>query len=383
MMNFELPPSGVYDYVPRARIRWGQAAGAAMREEISDTDRVFILTTASLVTKTSVISDLQAGLGAQCVGLFHNVSEHTPFGDVVAAAQAIRDTNADIILSVGGGSIIDAAKAVIICLRENIDTVEALSDRTGQVSEGPGGPRHICLPTTLSGAEHTEFAGGINPATGTKELLGGTHICPHTVILDPNIAIHTPEALWLSTAIRSVDHAIEGICAPDSSPLIQAEALGALALFAKSLRRTKQAPDDMAARLESMHAVWLATASIGRVMHGASHGLGYLLGALGGVPHGVTSCVFLPAVLDWNLSFTSDKQKQIAAALGAENISAGDAVRRLVDDLCLPGTLSAVGADEALKQQIGEYALAHPVVLANPRPITSSQDVYEIMALAS
>jgi alcohol dehydrogenase class IV len=118
-------------------------------------------------------------------------------------------------------------------------------------------------------------------------------------------------------------------------------------------------------------------------MHGASHGLGYLLGALGGVPHGVTSCVFLPAVLDWNLSFTSDKQKQIAAALGAENMSAGDAVRRLVDDLGLPGTLSAVGADDALKQQISEYALAHPVVLANPRPITSSQDVYEIMALAS
>jgi alcohol dehydrogenase class IV len=118
-------------------------------------------------------------------------------------------------------------------------------------------------------------------------------------------------------------------------------------------------------------------------MHGASHGLGYLLGALGGVPHGVTSCVFLPAVLDWNLSFTSDKQKQIAAALGAENMSAGDAVRRLVDDLGLPGTLSAVGADDALKQQISEYALAHPVVLANPRPITLSQDVYEIMALAS
>jgi maleylacetate reductase len=344
---------------------------------------LFILTTASLVNKTQIIDEMQRGLSPQCCGVFHNISEHTPFSDVVDAAQAARVANADIILSVGGGSIIDAAKAVIICLRESIDTVEALSSRIGQISEGPSGPRHISIPTTLSGAEHTEFAGGINPTTGTKELLGGTHICPQTVILDPAISLYTPEDLWLSTAIRSVDHAIEGICAPDSSPLIQAEALGALGLFAKSLRRTKQAPDDLTARLESMHAVWLATASIGRVMHGASHGLGYLLGALGGVPHGVTSCVFLPAVLDWNLSVNADKQKQIAAALGAENMSAGDAVRCLVADLGLPGTLSAVGADDALKHQISEYAMGHPVVMANPRAITSPQDIFEIMELAA
>jgi maleylacetate reductase len=69
--------------------------------------------------------------------------------------------------------------------------------------------------------------------------------------------------------------------------------------------------------------------------------------------------------------------------LGAAEMSAGDAVRRLVADLELPGTLAAVGADDALKSQISEYAMAHPVVLANPRPITSPQDVYEIMALAA
>ena len=383
MMNFELPHAGVYEYVPRERIRWGQAALDSVLEEIDDTARLFILTTASLVNKTQIIDQMQRGLSSQCCGVFHNISEHTPFSDVIDAAQAARAANANIILSVGGGSIIDAAKAVIICLRESIDTVEALSSRIGQISEGPGGPRHISIPTTLSGAEHTEFAGGINPATGTKELLGGTHICPQTVILDPAISLYTPEDLWLSTAIRSVDHAIEGICAPDSSPLIQAEAFGALGLFAKSLRHTKQAPDNLMARLESMHAVWLATASIGRVMHGASHGLGYLLGALGGVPHGVTSCVFLPAVLDWNLSVNAGKQKQIAAALGAENMSAGDAVRCLVADLGLPGTLSAVGADDALKHQISEYAMGHPVVMANPRAITSPQDIFEIMELAA
>jgi len=383
MLNFELPQEGVYDYVPRKRIRWGQNSLKAVCEEIDGSARLFIVTTKSLANKTTVINNLQASLGNQCAGVFHNISEHTPFGDVVAATKAARDTSCNMILSVGGGSVIDAAKAMIVCLRENIDSVDALSSQVGKVSEGPSGPLHICAPTTLSGAEHTEFAGGINPSTGTKDLLGGTHICPNTVILDPCVAVHTPEALWLSTAIRSVDHAIEGICAHDSSPLIQAEAVGALGLFARSLRRTKQVPHDMTARMESMHAVWLATASIGRVMHGASHGLGYLLGALGKVPHGVTSCVFLPAVLDWNRSVNGDKQKQIAAALGAENMSAGDAVRQLIADLGLPGTLREVGADDGLKQQICEHAMTHPVVLANPRPITSPDDIYEIIRLAA
>lgn len=382
-MDFEIPPVGVYDYVPRNRIRWGKGVSASLDEEVNSGERVFILSAASLVEKTSVVKGLQDALGASFAGLFHGVREHTPFSDVVLAAEAARKCNPDIILSVGGGSIIDAAKAVIICLRENIKTTDELSKRVGQVSMGPGGPRHVSIPTTLSGAEHTEFAGGINPETGTKDLLGGTHICPHTIILAPELALHTPLDLWLSTAIRSVDHAVEGICALDSSPIIQAEALGALSLFSKSLRRTKAAPDDVGARLESMHAVWLATASIGRVMHGASHGLGYLLGALGGVPHGVTSCIFLPAVLDWNMEHTARKQEQIAAALGSGNMSAGNAVRKLVSDLELPGTLTAVGADDVLKHQISEYAMAHPVVLANPRPIKEKRDVLEILELAS
>ena len=136
MINFELPQAGVYEYVPRKRIRWGQSALDAVREEIGDAAKFFILTTASLVNKTPIIDEMQAGLSTQCSGLFYDISEHTPFGDVVAAAQVVRDANANIILSVGGGSIIDAAKAVIICLRENIDTVEGLSSRIGQISEG-------------------------------------------------------------------------------------------------------------------------------------------------------------------------------------------------------------------------------------------------------
>ena len=170
MINFELPQAGVYEYVPRKRIRWGQAALDAVREEIDDTARLFILTTASLVNKTNIINEMQTGLSTQCSGLFYGISEHTPFGDVVAAAKAARDANANIILSVGGGSIIDAAKAVIICLRENIDTVEELVLPHRANQRRARRPRHISIPTTLSGAEHTEFAGGINLQLARKSF---------------------------------------------------------------------------------------------------------------------------------------------------------------------------------------------------------------------
>lgn len=197
MMNFELPQAGAYDYVPRARIRWGQAALDAVREEIGDTAKFFILTTASLVNKTPIIDELQRGLGAQCGGLFYNISEHTPFSDVVNAAQAARAANAEIILSVGGGSIIDAAKAVIICLRENIDTVEALSARIGQVSEGPGGPRHISIPTSfVSALIGLKFTRPENAASASVEL-NMLSPEPRTKADAPNIALFFIKLLLL------------------------------------------------------------------------------------------------------------------------------------------------------------------------------------------
>jgi maleylacetate reductase len=154
-------------------------------------------------------------------------------------------------------------------------------------------------------------------------------------------------------------------------------------LFFSSLRRTRQNPHDLDARLSSQQAVWLATPGLFRVPMGASHGISYLLGSIGGAPHGYTSCVTLPAVLRWNELVNADLQREIAEAIGEPGRSVADSLGALLDDLSLPRTLKDIGITPAMIPQIVKYALQSPVVAGNPRPIKSEADVLEILKLAS
>jgi alcohol dehydrogenase class IV len=208
-------------------------------------------------------------------------------------------------------------------------------------------------------------------------------MCGRVVILDPAICLHTPEALWLSTAIRSVDHAVESYCAEGANAFIKATTLQAVRLFFESLPRTKQDPGDLEARVKSQQAVWLATTGLFRVSMGASHGVSYLLGSVGGAPHGYTSCVTLPAVLRWNESVNRDAQRELAAAIGAPDRPFWASLGDLLDKLDLPRRIADIGITEQMIPQIVEYALQSPIVAGNPRPVRSEKDVREILALAT
>jgi maleylacetate reductase len=112
---------------------------------------------------------------------------------------------------------------------------------------------------------------------------------------------------------------------------------------------------------------------------GASHGIGYVLGGRYGVHHGHASCTILPHVLRWNEPVTGERQKRISEALGRPGMAAGDAVAELIADLGLPARLRDVGIREDQLQPIAEECARHPVVLTNPRPITSPADVRQIL----
>ena len=168
----------------------------------------------------------------------------------------------------------------------------------------------------------------------------------------------------------------------DAHPYLESHFLHAISLFADSLPRTLSDPGDVQARSLNQQAVWLACCGLGRVRHGASHGIGYLLGAVCGVPHGYTSCVMLPAVLRWNESVNAQRQQAIARALGVSGMSAADGVRKLVSALELPTSLQAVGVTAPQLERVAELASRHPVVRNNPRPITGPADVRAVLTLA-
>jgi len=359
--------------------------------------KALILSANTLHQQTETVNDVVATLGDKAAAVFSKIRTHTPRDDVLTALAVAKQAEIDVIIAIGGGSIIDAAKAVQLGLNLNLTNADDYR-QYAQLADGTRGNktktlasgdvefsnavRVIAVPTTLSGAEFSNTAGILDIDSGSKEGYRAPNLYPRSIIYDPEISAHTPEWLWLSTAIRSIDHAVEGYCSSRAYPYLEGQFLHALTLFADSLRAVKGDPSDLNARNLNQQAVWLACCGLGRVTHGASHGIGYILGSLCGVPHGYTSCVMLPAVLTWNAEINGERQRAIAKALGDETQTAGHQIKQLVDDLGLPTNLRAVGVKQHQLAEIAKRAAEHSVVQSNPRPVNSAADVTAILDLA-
>ncbi len=384
---------GRYDYLPQERVIFGTPAAEAVAAEAErrGARRVFVIASRTLSRETDAVAALRRALGPRDAGLWDETVAHVPRASVIAAAEAVRAAAPDLLVTVGGGTPIDTAKAVQICLARDVASAEQLgeyrvrtdADGTRRMPEvGPSPVRQIIVPTTLSGAEFSNIGGVVDPERRTKDMYTGPDVCGVAVVLDPAITAHTPDWLWLSTGLRAVDHAVETICSASPQPFTDATCRHALAMFARSLRRNRAAPEDLGARLESQMAVWLACAGLGRVPYGASHGIGHQLGAVAEVPHGYCSCVMLPSVLRWNEPVNGAQQETVSEALGAPGTAAGDAVAALVADLGLPTRLRDVGVTREQFPLIAEGSLENLFVRQNPRPVTAPGDIVELLEMA-
>lgn len=370
---------------------WGKPAAEAVAELATraGAKRVFLMVSGTLNRQTDEIARIRAALGNKCAAVFDAMPAHTPRQAVIAATAMARAANADLIVTIGGGSITDAAKAVQLCLSNDVTTAEAIdglrpaNSRNG-ADLAPPRVRQISVPTTLSAGEFSALAGVTNERTKVKELIGHKRIIPQAVILDPAITRHTPEWLFLSTGIRAVDHCVEGVCSGEAHPYADAQALRGLALLVRSLRQLKSDPSDLAARLGCQLGSWLSMGPLASgVPMGASHGIGYVLGAVFDVPHGHTSCIMLPAVMRWNKSANADRQALVAEAMGEAGGDAGDALDRFISGLGMPRSLGSVGIGAEHYDRIARQAMGTPWVPRNPRPIPGPEQIREILALAA
>jgi alcohol dehydrogenase class IV len=240
------------------------------------------------------------------------------------------------------------------------------------------------VPTTLSAGEFSAIAGVTDERRHVKELFRHPDIIPRAVVLDPAVTVHTPEWLFLSTGIRAVDHCVEGICSNEANPFADAQALRGLALLASGLPRVKADPADLDARLDCQIGSWLSMGPLAAgVPMGASHGIGYVLGAAFDIPHGHTSCVMLPAVMRWNKPANAARQALVAAAMERPGQEAADALDAFIGGLGMPRSLSAVRVGPEHFDRIAEQAMHTPWVPRNPRPIAGPAQVREILELAA
>lgn len=303
--------------------------------------RALVVTGRTLYEKTNVVQTVEAVLREYNAygGTLYEIGQHAPIAGVRNGIKAFRENGCDAIVSVGGGSPIDASKAILYLLQKEI-----------------GGPTlpHIAIPTTLSAAEYTVGAGYTNEQ-GDKAVVSSLDLAPAGIILDAELTLSTPERLWLCTGIRALDHAVEILYRPFVAEPQKRLCYAALADLFKYLPLTKANPQDVAIRQKLQLAAWMSLWPAKQEKYsslGLSHTLGHKLGAKYGIPHGITSCITLAPVVDMKADVASEEDKKyLAEALFHLRVPStgsveGD-IRRLaslidelVNDLGLRSTLS-------------------------------------------
>src|SRR5215211_4637225 len=238
--------SGRVVFTDMEEVHYGKPAAQSVAEVVKahGAERVFLMVSGTLNRQTDEVEAVRRALGNKCVGTFDKMPAHSPRSAVIAAAVQAREARADLIVTLGGGSITDGAKAVQLCLANDIRTPEAMDQVRAPAPVKPPSVPQISVPTTLSAGEFSYISGVTDERTKVKELFRHTDIVPRAAVLDPAVTRHTPMWLWLSTGIRAVDHCVEGICSNEASPYGDAQALHGLALLTRGLPRVKADPND-------------------------------------------------------------------------------------------------------------------------------------------
>lgn len=292
------------------------------------------------ISATDAFTRLQTALGSNIVGIRYGIRQHVPWPDVLEVASDLRGLRADLIITLGAGSLTDAAKVASLAAANNAFTLDALDKLHIRSKPDPATLKAcaiptINIPTSLSGGEYHAAGGATDWRNHRKTSFKHESVVAHLVILDPALTVSTPERVWLSSGVRAVDHCVEGLCSgffrsgegEGDTAAIEKYLTEGLARLLPGLLMTKREPEDLEARRGEMLGVIDAMRGLTTVgVHmGASHGIGHQLGPLG-VGHGDTSCVMLPSVLRWNRThgdaWVEERQRKVLDAFWADEIVA-------------------------------------------------------------
>ena len=298
-----------------------------------------MITGESIATKTDLISRIEEYVGHTLSGVFSGIKQHAPESGIRDATRKARDAKADSLISLGGGSPIDATKIVGIEISDNFKN-DLLP--------------HLAIPTTLSAAEFSHAAGMTDEKQNRKTGVRDGRLVPRIVFLDPEFTVPTPDWLWSSTGIRSLDHAVEAVYSPKHQPYVDALALESIRILFQNLKRSIQQPIDVNSRMACQFATWMSDAGVLSVGTGISHSIGRVIGATWNIPHGITSCLTLAEVMRAEAQRNPERLIPIAAAEGKPTggpyrrvaESAADGVAELVNDLGLSKRLRDYGVKE-------------------------------------
>ena len=336
------------------------------------------------IIKAGLVDGITECLGGKCAGVFSEVPQDTGVEVVDAAAEFARKNGADMVISVGGGSVIDTAKGMCILLTEG----GTLRDFNGvQLLSRPQVP-HMVIPTTAgTGSEVTNAAVIMDREMGQKRLLVENFNVPRMAILDPKMTEKLPPLLTASTGMDAMTHAVEAVHSIPHEPITDGLALHAIRLLYRYLPVCVENGSDLHARGQVQIAATMAGWAFGNAMVGIVHAMAHSIGAIAHVPHGIANGILLAESMEFNLEEAADGYAMIAEAMGVRENGMDDhdaaraaisAMREFTLRIGHPQRFSEMGVSEQDIVKAADLSLSDGSIVNNPRIVMDSSEVLDI-----
>lgn len=301
--------------------------------------------------------------------------------DVCAAVAQLRESKCDGVVAFGGGSVLDAAKAVALLVTNPNQTLAEMTEYSALRPRLP----LIAVPTTAgTGSETTNVTVIIDAATGRKQVLAHATLMPDVAILDAALTEGVPPHVTAMTGIDALTHAVEAWSALNASPFTDSLAIGAIAMIGKSLPKAVGYGHDLAARESMLLASCMAGMAFSSAGLGLCHAMAHQPGAALHIPHGLANAMLLPTVMGFNRMVCRGRFSQIGRALTGrktDDLEAIGAVRELIAEVGLTMRLSDAGATPAHYATWAQAAQDDICLRTNPRTATREQ-IIELYAAA-
>ncbi len=344
--------------------------------------RAFVLC-GRTVANGPLLQQARHALGERFAGVYDKVVSHTPLTMVSEALAALRGEKADAVMSVGGGSAIDAGKGVALLSMADGDITRycVRQDSQGvfhQQSLPSANMVHIAIPTTSGSASEVMPTAGIrHPVQRKKLLFWDDVLIPQAVILDPQMAIYTGAFLTAASGMTAVARCVESLYSASRNPLAEGLALHALRLLYRNLPVVVAEPRNLTARFECQVACSMSGIAAINSMVSVVHALGHIVGGKYGLQHGVSHAILLAPSMRQMLPVIGERQRDVLEALGgdksmpadAAGAAAADRVQKLVAGLPLNQRLRDLKIAEDDLPDIARQTTNDYMMINLPRPM--------------
>lgn len=378
-----------FEFSVGAKALFGRGLVDSVGEEVKKlgVGRAFVVTD-RVLNAAGLAPRVEEGLarsGIEVCGRFVDVPPNSEVNVVRALADAARRAGSEGLVAVGGGSVIDSAKAANMMLGEGRDLLEMQGVNLLERALGP----LVAVPTTSgTGSEVTSFAVVKDDGAQTKLHFTSPFLVPQLAVLDPEMTASMPRRLTAMTGFDALTHAVEALVAQNAEPMTDALALHAIRIIGANLPRAVANGADLPAREQMLLASHMAGIAFNNSGVGVVHAVAHVLGGLHDVPHGLANALMLPFGMEFNMPVAMDRYALVADALGvpgggspeARASAAVTAIRELRRVVGLPDRLREAGVPEEGVERIGAEALLDGAIFFNPREATEDELVALVRA---